>query len=578
MKNKDIIKLLSNTVAFMELHGENDFKIKSYTNATYNLERSASKLEKLTLTELENIDGVGKSIANTIDEINKSGSSSKLLELINNTPPGLIKLMKLRGLGPKKLKTLWAELGIDGAVSLTKAIEAGHLTKLKGFGDKTIRNISEILLFAKEVEGYTYYSEAEKLAAEINGKIEQKIEGVKIEVTGKLRRKWDIINQLEFVVASDNLMLVDKALSSFDILTKLPAKSGLFTWRGQTTGSESIKVILHFCSKEKFISTLFLKTGSQSHLSSSFGGKTLKKVAESNSFNSEEDIYKEINLSYCAPEIREGSWELKLAQNDKLPTLVQLDNLQGVLHNHSKYSDGENTLEEMVDQCKLMGYSYLGISDHSKAASFYANGMFEDTVRKQQFEIDELNKKHAPFKIFKGIEADILADGALDYDNDTLATFDFVVASIHSGLSMDINKATNRLLTAIANPYTTMLGHMTGRLLLLRKGYPIDHKTIIDACAKHGVIIEINAHPKRLDIDWRWVHYALEQGVLLSINPDAHATDGFKDMYYGVCVGRKGGLTNEKTFNTWNVEQVETYFKERKLRMNSSEFGVRSSE
>lgn len=570
MKNKDIIKLLSNTVAFMELHGENDFKTKSYTNAIYNLERSADKLKKLTLTELENIEGVGKSIAKTIDEINQSGSSSKLNELIKNTPIGLIKLMKLRGLGPKKLKVLWAELGIDGAETLKQAIEDGQLTKLKGFGEKTITNISEILLFAEEVEGYTYYSEAEKMAAEIKEKIENEIEGVLIEVAGKLRRKWDIINQLEFVVAADNLMLIDKALSSFNNLTKLPAKSGLFTWRGQTTSSEPIEVIFHFSTKEKFISTLFLKTGSQSHISSPFGEKTLKKVAESNSFTSEEDIYKKLDLSYCAPEIREGNWELELAQNNKLPTLVEFDDLKGVLHNHSKYSDGENTLEEMVDECKQMGYSYLGISDHSKAASFYANGMFEDTVKKQQLEIDELNKSYTPFKIFKGIEADILADGALDYDNETLASFDFVVASIHSGLSMDITKATNRLLTAIANPYTTMLGHMTGRLLLLRKGYPVDHKTIIDACAKYGVIIEINAHPKRLDIDWRWVNYALEQGVLISINPDAHATDGFNDMYYGVCVGRKGGLTKEKTFNTWNVNQVETYFNERKLRINES--------
>jgi DNA polymerase (family 10) len=263
---------------------------------------------------------------------------------------------------------------------------------------------------------------------------------------------------------------------------------------------------------------------------------------------------------------------LPLAEKNALPTLLKTTDLQGVLHNHSTYSDGENTLEEMALHCKKEGYSYLGISDHSKATSFYANGMYEDTVKRQHIEIDALNKKMVPFKIFKGVEADILGDGSLDYDDETLASFDFIVASIHSGLSMDIAKATHRLLTAIENPYTTILGHMTGRLLLQREGYPIDHKMVIDACAKHKVIIEINAHPKRLDIDWRWVRYALDQGVILSINPDAHAIDGFEHMYYGVCVGRKGGLTKESTFNSWTTTQVETYFNKRKLDSISKRF------
>ena len=566
MKNKDIIKLLSTTASFMELHGEHDFKIKSYSNAVYNLERINEKLARLNLAELEKIDGVGKSIAKAIDEINSTGSFGKLTELKAHTPIGLLKLMRLRGIGAKKLKTLWSELGIDSIDALSEAILKGGLKSLKGFGDKTIKNISEILDFAKEMEGFIHYANAEQLANKIKLRVEQEIPSVNIEFVGKLRRKWEVINQLEFVVAAENLMLIDKTLCSFDIIEKVPSKSGLFTWRGLTNTEEPIEVVFYFSSLEKFTSTVFLKTGSQSHLSFAVGDTSFKKIAESKPFNTEEDIYKEANLSYCEPEIREGTWELEQAKSSSLPKLVETTDLVGVLHNHSKYSDGENTLEEMALFCQQQGYQYFGISDHSKATSFYANGMFEETVKKQHIEIDGLNSKMAPFKIFKGIEADILADGALDYDDETLATFDFVVASIHSGLTMDITKATNRLLTAIANPFTTMLGHLTGRLLLIRKGYPINHKTIIDACAKYGVIIEINAHPKRLDIDWRWVRYALDQGVILSINPDAHATDGFKDMYYGVCVGRKGGLTKEHTFNTWNVDKVETYFRERKLR------------
>ena len=218
----------------------------------------------------------------------------------------------------------------------------------------------------------------------------------------------------------------------------------------------------------------------------------------------------------------------------------------------------------MAEACRDLGYEYVGITDHSKAASFYANGLFEERVFKQQEEIDQLNNSMAPFKIFKGIEADILADGALDYDDKTLASFDFVVASIHSGLSMDKIKATERLITAIANPYTTILGHMTGRILLQRIGYPIDHEAIINACAEFNVVIEINSHPKRLDIDWRWVHKALDKGVMLSINPDAHEIAGYQDMYYGVCTGRKGGLSKEQTLNAMNLDEISRYFEERK--------------
>jgi len=569
MKNKDIIKLLSNTAAFMELHNENDFKIKSYSNAVYNLERTPLKLANLELSELESIEGVGKSIAHAIDEINKSNTYKKLEELKAQTPIGLLKLMKLRGLGVKKLKTLWLELGIDGAEALALAIQNGKVSKLKGFGAKTITNIKEILAFAKESEGYLHYAVAEQLATHIRKKIKREMPNAAIEFAGKLRRKWEVINQLEFVVAFDSLITVNNILMSFEDIEKNPSKSGLFTWRGKTIGIEPIEVVFHFASTEDFYSTLLLKTGAQSHLTHPFTKSSLKSMAESNSFNSEEEIYEAVGISYCEPELREGTWELALSQKNKLPTLVEYEDLTGPLHNHSKYSDGENTLEEMAQFCKEEGYQYVGISDHSKATSFYANGMFEETVKKQHLEIDALNKKMAPFKIFKGIEADILADGSLDYDTKTLTTFDFVVASIHSGLSMDITKATNRLLTAIANPFTTILGHMTGQLLLIRKGYPIRHKIIIDACAKYGVIIEINAHPKRLDIDWRWVNYALQQGVILSINPDAHATDGFKDMYYGVCVGRKGGLTKAQTFNAWSASQIDTYFKERRLKVKN---------
>ena len=281
---------------------------------------------------------------------------------------------------------------------------------------------------------------------------------------------------------------------------------------------------------------------------------------------SEEAAYKAFDSQYIEPELREGTFEIDLASKDELPNLLELKELQGPFHNHSNYSDGNNTIRQLAEYCISQGYAYLGLSDHSKSA-FYANGLQEFQIIKQHEEIAELNKELGPFKIFKGIESDILNDGSLDYAPDVLASFDFIVASVHSNLNMDREKATQRLLKAIENPYTTFLGHPTGRLLLRRKGYPIDHKKIIDACAKHDVIIEINANPWRLDLDWPWVNYALEQGVILSINPDAHEIEGFDDMKYGVYMGRKGGLTKEKTFNAWGLERVEKYLKERKERI-----------
>jgi DNA polymerase (family 10) len=277
----------------------------------------------------------------------------------------------------------------------------------------------------------------------------------------------------------------------------------------------------------------------------------------------ENEAYKAFDMPYVEPELREGTFELLFSEKNPAPELLEVEDLKGPLHNHSKYSDGKNTIRELAQYCIDRGYEYLGLSDHSKSA-FYANGLREFDIIRQHKEIDELNKEFAPFRIFKGIESDILSDGSLDYDEDVLASFDFIVASIHSTLNMDIEKATKRLLKAIENPYTTILGHPTGRLLLKRQGYPVDHKKVIDACARHHVIIEINANPWRLDIDWRWVHYALEQKVLLSINPDAHELEGFEDMKYGVYVGRKGGLTKDMTFNTLSLNSMEQYFADRK--------------
>jgi DNA polymerase (family 10) len=315
-----------------------------------------------------------------------------------------------------------------------------------------------------------------------------------------------------------------------------------------------LKVLLHLVPKTEFYLNYFKVTGNSEHV------EQVMALAGSGQYDTEQAIYDKAGLAYIDPELREGLGEIQLARSNALPNLIKYTDLKGSLHNHSTWSDGVNTLEEMAIYCRdHLQLEYLGMSDHSRSA-FYANGLNEQRIHAQHREIDSLNERLAPFKIFKGIESDILYDGSLDYPDEILKTFDFVVASVHSILKMDEEKATSRLITAIENPFTTILGHPTGRLLLSRRGYPLDYKKVIDACAANNVIIEINSNPLRLDLDWRWHRYALERGVLLSINPDAHRTEGFHDMRYGLLVGRKGGLQASQCLNAFNLEDITQYF------------------
>jgi DNA polymerase (family 10) len=563
MSNKEIINQLKRTLKFMELHGENEFKVRGYQNAIQRLERIHEPITEMDEHQLQKLEGLGKSMAATISEINTTGTTVLLEHYEQNTPLGLIELMQFRGIGIKKLKTLWSDFGVTDKLLLKSLVQSEKLLAVKGFGVKTIANLSGVVDYAIECEGKILYADAERIGEKILKEIKTNFPDAQVSFVGKIRRKWAVIEAIEILV-DIQLPKLMPVINNIELIEQDKKKSGPFSWKGRTTGDINVGVIFYPSPKEKFINNLLLKTAAPEHLKWLLNDLKLKDHINSKSWATEPDCYAAAGLAYCEAEIREGDWEMPLALENKLPKLLQLDDLTGILHNHTTYSDGQNTVLEMAEACQSMGHKYLGISDHSKAASFYANGMFEERVQKQQDEIDHLNQQLQPFRIFKGIEADILADGALDYDNKTLSTFDFVVASVHSGLNMDRMKATERLITAIANPHTTFLGHMTGRILLARQGYPVDHEAIINACAKFGVIIEINAHPKRLDIDWRWVHKALDKGLVLSINPDAHEIAGYNDMYYGVCVGRKGGLTKEQTFNSWSLDKVSSYFAERK--------------
>jgi len=566
LDNKTILKQLKLQAALMELHDENSFKIRGYQNAVFNLDKIDIELGNLSLAELEKIDGVGKSIATNINEINQRGVSIALEEYLKNTPEGIVELLDMKGIGPKKIKVLWKELGIESGHELKEAANSGLVAKLKGFGEKTQQTIINALEFKEANANKLHYAEAEKLAEIVMAEIREIAPDIKIEVTGALRRKMEVIEVIDLIVGTDNIETIEDALDDAENFEQIIEESGPITWRGSYKALR-IPIQLSFCEKEDFVKEQFLRTGSNLHLSLEVKDKlTLKDIVRQHDFASEKEIYAAAGLREIVPEMREGTFEIEAAKNGKLPELVEMKDLKGILHNHSTYSDGKHSLEQMAQHCKDLGYEYLGICDHSKSA-FYANGLYENRVIQQHEEIDQLNEKLAPFKIFKGIESDILYDGQLDYTDDVLASFDFIVASVHSILNMNIEKATQRLLTAIENPYTTILGHPTGRLLLRREGYPIDHKMVIDHCSKHNVVIEINANPWRLDLDWRWVHYALEQGVKLAINPDAHEMDGYQHMYYGLLAGRKGGLTADMTFNALSAEEIGKYFAERKQKI-----------
>jgi DNA polymerase (family 10) len=337
----------------------------------------------------------------------------------------------------------------------------------------------------------------------------------------------------------------------------------MYRWFGYFDTVET-PIEIHFVNAESFVRQKLILSSNERHLAYGEPQPFIHFLTK-NKLESEHDAYEKFGSSFIVPEMREGRNEFDWIKSNSNEDLVTYESLKGILHNHSTYSDGKNTLREMAEYCKSLGFEYLGMADHSQTAT-YAQGLPPAKVLQQQEEITALNNELGPFKIFKGIESDILMDGSLDYSDDILSTFDYVVASVHQTLNMDIMKATERLLKAIANPFTTILGHPTGRLLLAREGYPLDFKTIIDACAEHNVVIEINASPYRLDIDWRWIPYCIEKGVLLSINPDAHNTAGYHDMEYGVKVARKGGLTSKYTLNALNFEEIEKVFAKKRLR------------
>jgi DNA polymerase (family 10) len=495
------------------------------------------------------IKGIGESVGKKIIELLQQGELPTLKEYISKTPQGVLEMMNIKGLGPKKINTLWKESGIDTIEELKKACLENKIAEKKGFGEKTQEKILEAIQFQQQNEGRYLYAQVTDFAELFTEKLKAAFPEDHISITGEYRRQLEIIEKLEWVVAIDKESL-KQFLLKHDFILVSESDNSIVVSAEQT-------IQLHFYLADE--NSCHLKLFETSCSKEFFTAWESPSYAKSNSPKTEDEIFEKAGLSYIPPYLRETASVLTKAQSKTLfSNLIQPNEIKGLIHSHSNWSDGAYTIEQMAEELIKSGFEYLVISDHSKAA-YYANGLTEEKIKQQHHYIDELNKKFAPFKIYKSIECDILSDGSLDYSNKVLATFDLVIASIHSNLDMDEDKAMMRLVGAIKNPYVTILGHMTGRRLLKRTGYPVDHKAIINACATHDVVIEINSSPQRLDIDWRWIEYALEKGLTLSINPDAHSIDEFRYVKYGALVGQKGGLTKERNLSSFSKDEFETF-------------------
>jgi DNA polymerase (family 10) len=533
----------------MDIHGENSFKTKSYSIAAFTIEKLPEQLSEIPAEKIFAIRGIGDAIGKKIQAIIQTGELKLLTEYLGKTPPGIIEMLRIKGLGPKKIAIIWKEMEIESIGELLYACQENRLLLFKGFGEKTQKTIADTIEYYLKNQGSNLYAEVEGYALEMDGLLKKQFPNSRFELTGEFRRQLEIINQLEWVTNADM-----QGLKEF--FEKMNFKVSVGDGEKMLAEApEKLSLCFH-PSTEAYFSEILFETSCSAEFLDAW--KKEFNTKEARTYKSEDEIFSTGLVPIIPAYFRDKSTAIQLARNGGLPKVIQVSDIKAIVHSHSKWSDGSNTVEEMATACIKKGYEWMVISDHSKSA-FYANGLNEERIREQHAYVDELNRKLAPFKIFKSIECDILNDGNLDYTNQILSTFDLVIASVHSNLKMTEDKAMLRLLKAIENPYTIILGHMTGRLLLSRPGYPVDHRKIIDACAAHNVVVELNAHPRRLDIDWRWIDYALEKGVLISVDPDAHSTLGFDDVKYGVLVAQKAGLTNEKNLSSFSLTQFEEW-------------------
>ena len=541
---KKIIKLLNEIADMMEFKGENQFKVGAFRNGA-NTIRSIESFDSIVEgKKLGEIKGIGKSLQSVIYEFTENGNSSVYDELKREFPEGIDDLFKIKGMVPKKVQVLYSELKISNITQLEEAVSQNKLNGLKGFTDTLINSLPEEINKIRENKKYILINRAQEVTDIVIREMKSLNSVIKIETTGNLRRGMETISILTFIA------LIKKGT---DFLKETVTKFNAVNEEGDIiiSGMAEIPVkIFYFDEKTDYDRGLVITTGSFEFVNKIFGLKELKG-------NDELEIFKNAKIPYVIPEMREEEFLTVKDKNLKENSDLSLNQLKGLLHWHTTYSDGRDTLESMLTAAEKLNFNFAAVCDHSKAAA-YANGLKEERVKLQREEIEKLRSRFK-LNILQGIESDILADGSLDYPDEFLPQFDFIVASVHSRFNLDEKEMTARIIRAVENPYTDLLGHPSGRLLLARDAYKMDTQKIIDACAANSVAIEINSHPKRLDLDWRWIYYAREKGCIFSINADAHSIEDIDMLKYGILMGRKGGLMSSEVINCYDSESFKKF-------------------
>lgn len=543
----------------MDIHGENSFKAKAYSSAAFTIDRLPQQLSEIPSEKYASIKGIGESAAKKIYEIFERGEIAALTDLINKTPEGIMQMLNIKGIGPKKITVIWKEMGIESIGELLYACNENRLTLYKGFGEKTQAGIQESIEYFLKNVGTYLYAQIEEFALSLDERLKKQFSNNQFLLTGNFQRHIEIIDRVEWVTDASEAALQSYLLENNFVTEKIDTEESVYK-----ETDENIQLNFYHTQPEHLYKKLFCTSSSEQFLN-----MWNEKFPFNNTirYATEEEIFSSANVNFIPAYLRETATIIEKAEKNILPETIQPNDITAIIHSHSKWSDGKNTIEEMAKAAIAKGLQFLVISDHSKTA-FYANGLTEDRLKAQHTEIDELNEKLNPFKIFKSIESDILNDGSLDYSDDILNSFDIVIASVHSNLKMSEEKAMMRLLNAIKNPFTSILGHCTGRLLLSRAGYPVQYKKIIDACAEYNVVVELNANPRRLDMDWRYMDYCTEKNVLISIDPDAHSVKAFEHTKYGVLAAQKAGITKAQNLSSFSLAEFEAFLKIQREKRN----------
>jgi DNA polymerase (family 10) len=577
MTAREAAAALAEIAMLLEVVGGNPFRAKAFQSASRSLETSGADLTALAAAGgLRTLPGVGEGIASVLAELVATGTSRMLEELRAETPVGLFDVMRIKGVGAKRGRTLYKDLGIDSLEKLEEAAVAGRLAKLPGFGARTEEKILEGVAFVRSMQGRRRFFQAIEPAAALLEMVEQLSGVVRASAAGQVRRRLEVVESIDIVAAARK---PETVLAAFRLLQGVKeADDDDADRRAEVVLADGLRATLVCVKPPEYATALLFATGSDDHLAqlAAWAKKQTLRMDRDGVFQGrkrlalpdEDAVYRALGLDFIPPELREGWGEIEAAAEGRLPKLVEVDDLRGTFHCHTTYSDGRASVAEMAEAARERGWRYLGIADHSQSAG-YAGGLPVAAVRKQHREIDAWNAEHGGrgkkrFRLFKGVESDILADGSLDYPDDVLRSFDYVVGSVHSSFALPEKEQTRRLIRAVSHPHITMLGHATGRLLLRRSGYAVDARAVIDAAAEHGCCVEINADPHRLDVDWKNARYAAAKGVLVPINPDAHSTGALGNVAWGINVARKAWLSAPQVLNAWDLDELEEFLAERK--------------